>query len=358
MSKRILFIGPHRPNRSPSQRFRMEQFFPYLEEKGFECDYSWFINEKDDQIFYSTGHWFKKFGVLMKAIRVRLTDVMRRNKYDVIFIQREAFMTGSVFFEKQFRKSKAKLIYDFDDAIWLEDISHHNRLFKWLKRPQKTNDLITMADDVIAGNSFLADYARKFNSSVSIIPTTVDTNRFKPAEYKKQDYPVVIGWTGTQTTLQHFQLAVPALKKLKEQWGDKIEIRLISDRKLEVVDFPLICKEWKLQSEVKDLQEFNIGIMPLPDDEWSKGKCGFKAIQYMALEIPPVVSPVGMNKEIIKNGVNGFLANTEKEWVQSLTKLIQFHVLREELGKAARDSIEEQYSVKSQMDHLISIMKA
>jgi len=356
MSKRILFIGPHRPNRSPSQRFRMEQFFPYLEERGFECDYSWFINEEDDQVFYSSGHWFKKFGVLMKAIRVRLRDVMRRNKYDVIFIQREAFMTGSVFFEKQLSRVKGKMIFDFDDAIWLEDTSSHNQLMKWLKRPQKTNELIAMADEVIAGNTFLADYAKKFNSNVTIIPTTVDTERFKPMSRKKQIETVIIGWTGTHTTLKHFRMAIPALKKLKERCGEKIEIHIICDEKFDVEGLSLICKEWSLQSELNDLMEFDIGIMPLPDDEWSKGKCGFKAIQYMSLEIPSVISPVGMNKEIIHHGVNGFFASSDDEWLDILVKLVESDELREKLGKEGRQTVIEKFSLQSQLDKLIALL--
>src|SRR6476660_1728409 len=124
---RILFIGPHRPNRNGSQRFRMEQYFPYLIQQGFTCDYSWYINAGDDKIFYSHGHWFGKTLLVLKAIKTRLTDVLKANCYQIIFIQREAFIFGSYFFEKQFARSKACVIFDFDDAIWLEDTSEANK---------------------------------------------------------------------------------------------------------------------------------------------------------------------------------------------------------------------------------------
>src|SRR5262245_51303239 len=135
MARRILFLGPHRPNRNGSQRFRMEQFFPYLTKAGFTFDYSWFLNEKDDLVFYSSGNLTGKLEILIKAVIIRLRDLFHANKYDVIFIQREAFMTGSVFFERKFSESKAKVIFDFDDAIWLEDTSLSNQKLKWLKRP-------------------------------------------------------------------------------------------------------------------------------------------------------------------------------------------------------------------------------
>ncbi|MEP7128068.1 MAG: hypothetical protein ABI729_04330, partial [Chitinophagales bacterium] len=190
---KILFIGPHRPNRNPSQRFRIEQFIPYLERSGFKCDYSWFLNEKDDRIFYSSGNVLQKFWIFLKAIAIRLRDVWHANRYDIIFIQREAFMTGSVFFERMLSRSKAKLVFDFDDAIWLEDTSEANKSLKWLKRPAKTADIISFADLVIAGNDYLATYVQQFNANVVVIPTVVDADRFIAAvPFTKENSCVVI----------------------------------------------------------------------------------------------------------------------------------------------------------------------
>ena len=335
----------------------MEQFFPYLRLAGFECDYSWFIDEKDDRIFYSRGHWLSKLGIFMKAVTVRLRDVLRAGKYDVIFVQREAFMTGSAFFEKQFSRSPAKLIFDFDDAIWLEDTSVSNRNLKWLKRPAKTTDIIKMADTVIAGNSFLAEYARQFNPRVHVIPTVVDTSIFEPSGQRSSGV-VNIGWIGSSTTLRHFNLLIPALKSLKKKFGETISIIQISDREISVDGLEIKNYSWNARGELEMIRRFDIGLMPLPDDVWSKGKCGFKAIQYMAMAVPPVVSPVGVNVEVVQHGLNGYHAVTDEEWTAYISNLVESHELRNRLGKGGRQRVIEKYSVTAQLPALIAALQS
>jgi len=355
--KKILFIGPHRPNRNGSQRFRMEQYFPYLKAAGYECDYSWFIDERDDRIFYSSGHWIDKLGVFLKAIRVRLADIMFSNRYDVIFVQREAFMTGTAFFERQFRRSRARLIFDFDDAIWLEDVSAQNQALRWMKRPGKTADIIRMADAVIAGNTYLAAFAGQFNRNVHIIPTVVDTEVFAPAlRSTDENQSICIGWSGSKTTVKHFTTVLPALKKIADEFGSRVKFMLVGDAAFHAEGLPLETSDFRFEHELHHFRQMDIGLMPLPDDEWSKGKCAFKAIQYMAMEIPPVASPVGMNSEVVNHGVNGFLATSTLEWVQWLSRLIQSPELRRELGKAGRKTVIENYSVHSQMNKLMNIL--
>jgi len=354
---KILFIGPHRPNRNASQRFRMEQFFPYLKQAGFHWDYSWFIDEEDDRIFYSAGNGWGKLKIYLKAIRVRLKDVWRANRYDIIFIQREAFMTGSVFFERKLSRSKAKVIFYFDDAIWLEDVSAANKRLSWLKRPEKTADIIKASDTVIAGNSFLAAYAGRFNTNVHIIPTVIDTSVYLPSSKNQSvDSQVCIGWIGSSTTVKYFEIILPVLKKLEEKFGERIRFRLIGDKNFQVNELPIEYITWHFENEVHDLQKIDIGVMPLSNDDWSRGKCGFKALQYMALEIPPVISPVGMNTEIIQHGENGFLAGTEEEWFRYLSQLIESPELRKKIGVHARQTVIEKYSVQAQLPALISIL--
>lgn len=355
---RILFIGPHRPNRNPSQRFRMEQYFPYLVSHGFTCDYSWFISEKQDAVLYSQGNHVGKFLLFVNAVRVRLLDVIKAGHYDIIFVQREAFMTGSVFFERMFAQTKAKLVFDFDDAIWLNDTSAANKKLSWIKRPSKTGDIIKLADRVIAGNQFLAAYAKSFNSRVTVIPTVVDTQIFTPATFPNlTGTPVCIGWTGSFSTLKHFQLLLPVLQSLKERHGNNITIRVISDINSMPRESWIDRVPWNAESEVTDLQQIDIGVMPLPNDEWSKGKCGFKAIQYMSLAIPCVVSPVGVNNEIVKHNSNGFFAGNDDEWMEYLSMLITSVELRKQLGMQARKTIEQDYSLHSQLPVFLSLLQ-
>lgn len=350
---KILFIAAHRPGRSPSQRFRFEQYLNYFREKGFDHELSYLLSARDDKAFYSSGHPFKKLLILLKSALKRWADARRAKQFDIIFIQREAFMTGQVFFEKMLKRSGRKVIFDFDDAIWLLDTSEANKRFEWLKDPGKTARIISLSDMVIAGNAYLADYARKFNSNVRIIPTTIDTDYHKRNGYEKKSDKICIGWTGSLTTIKHFEYAVPVLRRIMQRFGDKIAVKVIGDPSYRNEELGIQGVAWNPDTEIADLLEMDIGIMPLPDDEWAKGKCGLKGLQYMALEMPTIMSPVGVNSEIITDGVNGFLASTEDEWVEKLSALIGSAELRNRIGKAARQTVVEKYSVISQRDRYI-----
>ncbi len=344
---------PHRKNRSPGQRFRIEQYLDILKENNYKIIYSHIISEKDDKIFYSKGKYFLKSFIVIKSFFIRLIDFFRSLNSDIVFIYREAFMLGTVFFEKIFKLSGAKIIFDFDDAIWLNDISEGNENLKWLKNPSKISKIIKLSDMVFAGNNYLLNYAEKFNNNVKIIPTTIDINYHKKIIKKNKDNVICIGWTGTSTTLKHFESAIQFLKKIKSKYQEKVKFKIIVDFQYKVDELNLISTEWNISTEINDLSEIDIGIMPLPDDDWSKGKCGFKGLQYMALEIPTVMSPIGINTEIIEDGINGFLAKTDKEWFEKLSLLIESKELREKLGKNGRKTIIEKYSVNSQKEKYI-----
>jgi len=257
-------------------------------------------------------------------------------------------LLGSVFFEKRFRKSKAKMIFDFDDSVWLGDTSDANKQLEWLKNPGKIITLISLCDMVFAGNRYLADFACTFNSNVKIIPTTIDVKEYKrDTSVIKGSEKICIGWTGSITTIKHFEYAVPILKKIKEKYRDKVWFKVIGDSDYYNAELDVKGQAWNKEKEVADLSSIDIGIMPLPDDEWTKGKCGLKGLQYMALEIPAIMSPVGVNSEIINDGVNGFLATKEQEWIDKISLLVDDVKLRETIGKEARKTVIEKYSIDS-----------
>jgi glycosyltransferase involved in cell wall biosynthesis len=346
--------------RSPGQRFRFEQYLDYLKQNGYEFEISNFLNERDDRLFYSKGNYLHKFRILLQSIYGRLKDIRRASDYGIVFIYRDAIMIRSTFFERQFHKSKAKVIFDFDDALWLTEVSEGNANLGWLKSPAKTKDIIRLSDMVFAGNAYLADYARHFNNNVKIVPTTIDTDYFKHTsnpELRTQNSElktaagrqrVCIGWTGTSTTMKHLRLSLPVLKILKEKYGNKVYIKVISDVPFHHEGLEIQNCKWNRETEIEDLSWFDIGIMPLPEDEWSKGKCGFKGLQYMALEIPCVMSPVGVNKEIIQNGINGYLPKDDSEWLRILSMLIESKELRDNIGRQGRQTVIEHYSFHSQ----------
>ena len=356
MNKKILFLVAHRPERSPGQRFRFEQYLDYLNKNGFYSQLSFLIDKADDEPFYAPGKFIAKFRILLKSIRKRLLDLKLAKEFDVIFLYREAIMLGTTYFENRLRKMGKPIIVDFDDSIWLKDVSDGNRNLAFLKRPSKTTRIIKLSNTIFVGNAYLAQYALKYNPNVKIVPTTIDTNYYLPSE-KTEHNPVCIGWTGSSTTLKHLSMAVPVLKRIRDKYGNQVCFRVISDEPLSADIEGLENVRWKKETEVEDLNRVDIGIMPLPDNQWTRGKCGFKGLQYMALEIPAVMSPVGVNNEIIEHGKNGFLADDDNDWFEKLCKLVDSFELRRKLGEEGRRTVIEKYSFDSQKDVYLGYFK-
>lgn len=350
--KKVLFIASHRPDRNPGQRFRFEQYFGYLRQHGYDCHLSYIINANDDKVLYASGKYLHKALLGLKAALKRATDALRGNRYDIIFIFREAFFTGSTVFERLYARSGAKLIFDFDDAIWHFDVSEANKKLGFLKNPGKTAQIISRVDLVFAGNRYLADFARHYNEHVVIIPTTIDTDEYIPGPFNEGE-EICIGWSGSITTIRHFQIVIPALKRIRQQYGSRVRFKVIGDGAFKNTELGIQGIAWNKEDELKELRSIDIGIMPLPDDEWSRGKCGLKGLQYMALEIATVMSPVGVNSEIIRDGENGMLADGDEEWVRKLSELIDDKALRMRLGQAGRRTVVEGYSVHAQKNNYL-----
>lgn len=349
---KILFLFPYPHGTAASQRFRFEQYLSFLEKNGHSYRLQSFIDEKTWQILYKPGHALQKVSGIVRGFLRRIAMLASVHTYDFVFIHREAAPLGPPVFEwllaKVFRK---KIVFDFDDAIWLPNTSENNRMAARLKWHHKTGAICRWAWKVSAGNRYLADYSRQHRAAgdaqtrVYVNPTTIDTTHLHN-RLKTQDTPhMVIGWTGTHSTISYLDALVPGLEKLEKKY-DFIFL-VISDKPPAFTLRSLQYIPWNKATEADDLLRMNIGVMPLTDDPWSRGKCGFKALQYMALGIPPVVSPVGVNTDIVQSGRNGFVCHTSDEWEQALEKLIQSVALRTQLGQAARHTIESRYSVQA-----------
>lgn len=351
----VLFLVLHRKDRSPGQRYRHEQYLHYLKQKGVHCTFSPMLSKEDDLIFYGSGHVIKKMVIGIKSIIGRLIDVSRTRHFDVIYIYRDAFFFGT-FFEKLFARSKAKIIFDFDDAIWLHDKNPNQSIFQRLKNPKKTAEIIKLADRVIVGNEYLKAYAKQYNPNVRIIPSTIDFSTYGSVT-KRTHGKICIGWTGSFSTVKHFETILEALTAIKDKYPDQVYFKLIGDSNYTNPKLGIAGKEWKAATEAQDLIELDIGLMPLPDDEWSRGKCAMKGLQYMALQIPTIMSPVGVNKDIIQDGENGFLAATQEEWVNKLSLLIEDAILRKKIGEAGYKTVKDSYSVEANKEKWLKVFQ-
>ncbi len=276
--------------------------------------------------------------------------------FDYVFIHREVAPVGPPVFEwliaKVFRK---KIIYDFDDAIWLTDKLKEGFIEKIIRWRSKVGTTCRWSYKVSCGNDYLCAYARKFNSNVVLNPTTIDTEGLhNPPKERVLTDRITIGWTGSHSTLKYLTAIEPVLKMLEKKYP-QVRVLILADRKPDLDLESLLFLPWKKESETADLAKIDIGIMPLPDDEWAKGKCGFKALQYMALEIPAVVSPVGVNSQIITQGEDGFICSTPSEWITALEKLVSDYKLRETMGVNGRKKIVERFSVLSNKNNFINL---
>jgi glycosyltransferase involved in cell wall biosynthesis len=353
---KIAFLIPYPLGVAPGQRFRFEQYISFLNDYGYETVFFPFINHELNALLYSKGFIFKKVLYLFSSYLKRFRDIYKIRNYDAVYLFRESCFLGPPIFEYIILKIyKRKVIFDFDDAIWLSNVSEANKMWKWLKFPKKTNFFLKNASVVTAGNNYLAMYAKKFSMNVYVIPTTIDTSYHADNKKHSQKNKIIIGWTGSETTIKYFEREEAMIFNLLKKYSHSIEFRVISNKPSALKHPQISFVEWKKETEIEDVLEFDIGIMPLPNDEWAKGKCGFKGLQYMSLGIPAVVSPVGVNTEIINNGINGFYAASHIEWNNTLSKLIDDVQLREKIGKEGKKTIEKYYSVNSQKSKYIEI---
>jgi glycosyltransferase involved in cell wall biosynthesis len=342
--KRIASLVQLPRNVSPGQRFRIEQFEPGLSEAGYVVDTFPFIGTSAYAVLYQKGFLFRKALGVLKGFVKRTLFLFQAYRYDFIFLQREATPVGPPVFEWLLAKVlRKKIILDFDDAIWIADATGTGRLLQALKCFWKIKYLCRWSYKVSVGNDYLAAWARQYNNRVVLIPTCVDTQqRYNRLKEHTQKNPVTIGWTGSHSTLPFLDLIYPVLKRLDDEKG--IELLVICDRPPAFRLSSLQFIPWNKNTEIEDLLKMDIGIMPLETDSWSEGKCGFKLIQYGALGIPSVASPVGVNKNIITPHT-GYLCSTPEEWYTAIRALMDSVERRTSFGAAARQKVAGGYSL-------------
>ncbi len=352
---KVLFLVPYPLHKAPSQRFRVELFEPYLQEAGIPYHIAPFMDDATWNSLYQKGSVFQKATGIIKGYLKRIkTCFIDVHQYKYVFVHREAAPLGPPVFEwiiaKLWRK---KMIYDYDDAIWIPNTSNENKLAAWLKCFWKVKRICKWSYKVVGGNDYLCKYARQYSNNVVRIPTCVDMERMHNAIKQHGDHKPVVGWTGSHSTLPYINDVIDILNELQQELD--FTFLVIANKKPELTlrDWQFI--PWDEATEIAGLLKMDIGIMPLHNDEWSEGKCGFKLIQYLSLAIPAVASPVGVNNIIIEQGENGYLCSTTDEWKANLKILIADAVLRAKLGNAGRDKMLKEYSTQSQAVHFINL---
>jgi len=342
---RVLALANKPWGLAPNQRFRFEQWAPHLaRDHGIDIELVPFESPDLTAVLYKEGHYLTKMWRVGRDFFRRAEAVRNARTHDAVLVCREAALIGPAFYERLLKRAGVPVIYDFDDSIWMQQPDVDNSLFSLLHFHRKTRTLCRLATAVAAGNDFLASFARAANANVHVLPTTIELGDYDGAPEPISDRPFVVCWTGSTTTLVHFEHARPALEQIARELP--LVVKIICNRP---PDRPVAGAEmrfvpWSAETEAREIADSHVGIMPLPDNEFSRGKCGLKALQCMAARRPVIASPVGVNTSIIEHGKNGFLAATTEEFVDALRRLADARELRAELGTAAYAKVEREYS--------------
>jgi len=351
---KILSWIPQELDTSPGQRFRIEQWDPYLRREGIEIVYSPFADERLGTVLKHRGRLGAKAWGVGRSLARRLREAWRVARFDLVYVFREGALLGPALAERIVSWSGVPYVFDFDDAVWFRYVSPANSYLSYLRFPGKTATLCRDARYVMAGNRYLRDYAACFNSRVSIVPTTIDTEKYRLLPERVPSHPV-IGWTGSYSSEQYLEIVRPVLERLRR----RIDFRMVvvGGGAFQVEGVEVEHRPWCSATETADLADFDIGLMPLLDAEWERGKCGLKALQYMALGIPVVVSPVGVNAEIVVDGSNGYHARNVDQWEHALERLLLDSSLRRRLGKEGRVTVETGYSAAVVAPRVASVFR-
>ena len=313
----------------PASRYRVLQYVPYLKEAHIEGKVALFPD--------SFCKWMKLFSEI--------------KNYDTIFIQKKRLWRWQLWYLK---RKHIKIVYDFDDAVMFKSpVDGGGRSFK---RRRTFARMVRYSDQVIAGNQYLKMHALPYNKNIIIIPTAIDTSKYSTKDYRRNKEKITIGWIGSKSSLPFLKELTPAFDSIAGQYNS-VELKIICNDFFDCDKMPVVKKTWALEEESSDLQDIDIGLAPLPNHEWTKGKCATKLLQYLTVGIPVVCSPVGVHNEIIQEGVNGLFAASVKEWTEKITILIKDKTLRERIGLEGKKTVESHYSLKANVPKFINAIK-
>lgn len=340
MNRKILFL-PISGRAGASTRYRMWSYLPAIRQAGL------------DPVLLEPGTVGNRRGLgrILNQWREEKRILELGKDADLIFIQKRLFRTGFVMRLKALGKP---IVFDWDDAIYTsprQDWSSFTRC----KVERRLHGVLASADIVICGSRYLFDYAsQQLCKRVVYLPTVVDTAAYPLKNTVSADV-ITLGWIGSAVNLPYLGMLRPVFMKLAS-CHPSLRLLVISNGQFQASGIEVINRAWQESQETNDLLEMSVGLMPMPDNVWSRGKCGLKAIQYMACGLPVVISPVGANNELVNHGEHGYLANTEAEWHRSLESLIKDPALRQKMGHAGRKRVEAKYSLAVNARNMVDIL--
>src|SRR5712664_1136296 len=343
---RILIL-PRYTARGASSRYRFWQYVPGLRRAGHEVEIKPLLEDGYLTELYSRGR--RSWRWLAAAYAARFLDALDAGRYDAVLCEHEVFPFLPAAAEMIFSKRNARFILDYDDAA-------HCKYDGWPVLRKKIARLMHVAERVVAGNNNLASYARQFTPHVSVVPTVVDLAAYPNHRNDAPSSTIRIAWIGTPMTASFLQPLIPELERLQEKHSHAV-FRLIGAGNFPTNGLRIERREWSMATEGQHLSECDIGIMPLSDTEFTRGKCGLKLIQYMACGLPVVASPVGANCEIVEENRNGFLAANAREWFEKLSALIESAELRKRLGESGRAKVAAQYTLEHGLSKWLEILE-
>lgn len=359
---RVLFL-PLYSHLGGSSRYMVYDYLEFFREAGIDAAVAPLFDEPYHQgigsLATSTGFSdiLKHGSYYMSRVAERFRWIRQSDQFDMVVLEKELLPYFPYGAEKLLKTRRTKLVSLFDDAVHFYYAKHPNKIVRMLT-DRKIERIINLSNHIIVWNTYLGEYALRHNPHVTVVNTGVDLRRYHLKDYTAPEGRdrVVIGWIGTPNSYRYIQDLEDVFGKLAARYP--VELRIVSSMDYVSKNIRVDNRRWSMETEVDDLCSFDIGIMPLPDDEWTKGKSGCKAVQYLAVGVPAVCSPVGVTSEIICDGVNGFLADTPESWFKKLEELIVNPELRRQLGLAGQKLVENKYSIQTVAPRLIETLQA
>lgn len=355
--KKVLILCPYPEDVAPSQRLKFEQYYDAFRQAGYDLTISPFISHAFWKIIYRKGHLLQKTWYTILGYFRRLRDLFRLGSHDIVYVHLWVTPLGPPIFERLVCSLSKKVIFDIDDLVYLKDIqSRATPLISRLKGADKPIYLMKKSDHVITCTPYLDEFVRKLNDHTTDISSTVDTDAYKA----RQDYSVrgeklVLGWSGSHSTSKYLHLLDEVFHKLNQKIDFKLVV--IGDASFNIPGIDVEAIAWSKEMELPTISRFDIGLYPLPEEEWVYGKSGLKAIQYMAMGIPTIATAIGSNFRVIADGESGFLVNSPEEWERRILELANDEQLRSSIGRSARTRVEEKFSIAANKGTYLAIFE-